>query len=156
MMLEEQVKVTRIDGQIAWVEGLSADRCSGCAQISRSLDDSASQQLCSSALLRQYMGRRRAPLAARCHLTVQPGDVVVIGVDERAMLWGSLLVYVLPLCSLMVGAILAELLATKMGLVAEWPTWLGGLAAFAICLFAVKKLPGLGAHALQPVVLRKA
>lgn len=141
-MLEEQVTVTAVDGATAWVEA-AASSCSGCSQV------------CSSALLQRHRGRSRAPLAVRCPLPVRPGDRVVIGIDERALLWGSLLVYVLPLCGLLAGAAVAESLAAGWDGVADWPAPLGGVLGFAASLVAVKKMPKLGVSALQPVVLRK-
>lgn len=139
-MLEEQVTVTAVEGATAWVEA-AASACGGCSQV------------CSSALLQKHLGRSRAPLAVRCPLKVKPGDRVVIGIDERALLWGSLLVYVLPLCGLLAGAAVAESLMAGWG--ADWPAPLGGVLGFAASMAAVKKLPRLGVSALQPVVLRK-
>lgn len=139
-MLEEQVTVTAVDGQTAWVEAVPA--CGGCSQT------------CASALLYK-LGRRRPPLAVRCQLAVQPGDRVMIGIDERALLWGSLLVYMLPLCGLLGGAALAELLASAWGTVADWPVLVSASVGFATSLIVVKQLPWLGIGALQPVVLRK-
>ncbi|BBL70055.1 SoxR reducing system RseC family protein [Methylogaea oryzae] len=141
-MLEEQVTVTAVDGATAWVEA-AVSPCGGCSQV------------CSSALLQKHLGKNRAPLAVRSPLLLKPGDRVVIGIDERALLWGSLLVYVLPLCGLLAGAVLAESLAVGWGGIADWPAPLGGVFGFAVSVVAVKKLPKLGAAALQPVVLRK-
>lgn len=137
-MLEEQATVTAVAGETAWVEA-SASACGACTQV------------CSSSLLQQYLGRRRAPLAVRCPLAVQVGDRVVIGIDERALLWGSLLVYVLPLCGLLAGAALAS----AWGGQADWLVPLGGALGFAVCLAAVKRFSCLSAAMLQPVVLRK-
>lgn len=142
-MLEEQVIVTAVDGPSVWVEALAASSCAGCSQV------------CSSSLLQQHLGRKRAPLAVHCQLAVSPGDRVIIGVDERALLWGSLLVYVLPLCALLAGAALAASLAAAWAIPGDWPAVAGGVLGFSAGIAAAKRLPWLGAGALQPVVLRK-
>jgi sigma-E factor negative regulatory protein RseC len=142
-MLEEQVIVTAVDGETAWVEAVAASSCAGCSQV------------CTSSLLQRHMGRKRAPLAARCRLAVAPGDKVVIGVEESALLWGSLLVYMLPLCVLLAGAAAALPLAAAVGIEADWPAALGGGLGLAAGIAALRWLPWLKAQAIQPVVLRK-
>lgn len=142
-MLEEQATIVRVDGETAWVEGVASGGCGGCTQA------------CASRSLHRYFDRRRAPLAARCTLPVRPGDRVVIGVDERAMLCGSLLVYVLPLCGLLAGAALAEWWGSEWMVASDWLGLPGGAFGFVVTLIFVKKRLGLGSSALQPVVLRK-
>lgn len=139
-MLEETVKVIAVAGQTAWVEALANASCGGCTQA------------CASSALFKHLSQRRTPLAVRCASTVRAGDLLVIGVEERALLWASLLVYVLPLVGLLVGAGLAVPVAALWGVVADWPSLVGGCSGFAACLFAIKRLPGVGA--VQPVVLR--
>lgn len=142
-MLEEQVKVVAVDGATAWVEPIASAGCGGCTQQ------------CASSSLQKHFGRRRAPLAVDCPMTVSPGDHLVIGVSEGALLWGSLLVYVLPLCGLLVGAGSVQSLAAAIGVAADWPALLGGVMGLTAGFGVVKMLPRFGANVLRPVVLRK-
>lgn len=140
-MLEETVKVVAVQGQTAWVEALASSSCGGCTQA------------CASSALFKQLSRRRTPLALSCDAAVQPGDLLIIGVEERALLWASLLVYVLPLCGLLAGAALAVPIAAAWGVAGDWPSLIGGFSGFAACLIAIKRLPGVGA--VRPVVLRR-
>lgn len=138
-MLEEQVQVTAVHGDIAWVVADGSSGCGGCGQT------------CSSAALSRYLGQRRRPLAAHCRVAVEPGDRVVVGMDESALLWGSAVVYVLPLLGLLAGAGMGA----AWGGASEWLSLLGGVAGFFITLAFAKHLPWLNSAALRPVVLRK-
>lgn len=94
---------------------------------------------------------RRGLTRAATSLRLQVGDGVVIGISERALLHGAVLVYLLPLFFLFVGALLAQSLSA-----AEPVTILGGLLGFlAGCWLVRQSSKRIDQNAeLQPIVLR--
>jgi len=79
---------------------------------------------------------------------------VVIGLEERALVTGSIAVYLLPLIALLIGAAAASFVAPDRDLYAA----AGGGVGFTAALFYLRWF-GAKVHAdprFQPVVLRRA
>jgi sigma-E factor negative regulatory protein RseC len=102
-MLEESAQVVRIDGPDVWVETLRQSTCSGCA----------AEKGCGTAALAKVLGNRRNRVRALSRIPLGIGDRVVIGVQERALVRGSMAVYAVPILLLLVGAVLGELGAER-------------------------------------------
>ncbi len=144
-MIEEEALVTRVEAEQVWVEKV---RQSGCASCSTP---------CATAGVADYLGKAKASLAVSSSLELHAGDRVVLGIEENAIVKGSLAIYLLPLFGLLAGAILGETL------VAAWPTAVstdmaaasGGLIGLAATLAFLKHTRMLTRNAPQPVVLRK-
>lgn len=136
------------DGGYAWVEAARRSNCGQCA----------SQGGCGGLLARALGATKSARVRARNDARAQPGDQVVLGIDERALLRGSLLVYLVPIMGLIVLAILGSLagerwLPTSSDLVGAAA---GGLG-FAAGLGWVRVLSHRVINDIdfQPVVLRR-
>lgn len=104
-MLEETGIIVEADEQYAWVEASSSDSCSHC---------SASQG-CGTASLQKWFKRKPNRLRVMNSQHLQAGDRVVIGIPEHALVTGSFLIYIVPLFSLMIGAIIGASLNDMMG-----------------------------------------
>jgi len=86
-MIEEKATIVETDGEFAWVETQKQSTCSAC-QVNKA---------CGTSLLHQVLGQKRARLQVLNPAHHQVGDEVVLGLQESALIKGSLLLYVLPL-----------------------------------------------------------
>ncbi len=97
-MIEESAKVLSVAGDTVWVETQRHRSCDGCA----------ARLGCGSAALSKVLGTRRTRLPVISQVEVQPGDRVVLGLQEQALIRGSIAVYLTPLMSMIAGAMVAE------------------------------------------------
>lgn len=146
-MLEEQARVVRVDAGEVWVETRRQSTCSGCAASAG----------CGSGVLAQVLGRRNPLVRVLSSQSLQPGDEVLIGIQESALIQASLAVYLLPLVLMLVGA-LAGVYAHNQGLVDG--EWLSVLLAALGFLVGLRWLVGFTRRIrldprFQPVVLRR-
>jgi sigma-E factor negative regulatory protein RseC len=99
-MIIESGRVVAIENDALWVETVRQSSCESCSV----------QKGCGHGLISKAVGGRshhvRALLAPDCQQVFQLGDDVEIAVPERVVVGGALLVYILPLLSLLVGAML--------------------------------------------------
>lgn len=127
-MVEEQARIVSIDGEGIWIEARRQSACGRCAVRSG----------CGHGLLDSYF---RGPSV---HLHLAPdrapaglaaGDIVRVGIDERALLQASLRVYALPLAGFISGAVFGAYLG-------------GGDAGAALAAFVGLALGLFGARSL--------
>jgi sigma-E factor negative regulatory protein RseC len=147
-MLKEQGVVVSVDEHFAWIQ---TQRKSGCGHCS-------SNQECGTASLAQVFGRKQAHIKVVNDLAAKVGDQVIIGVEEQALVTGSLLLYLLPLISLFIVAVTYQTLATTVTFLpsAEIFTALAGLCGLFGGLFFVKYLTKKIANntRYQPAILK--
>jgi sigma-E factor negative regulatory protein RseC len=103
-MIEETAQVIATEGEFVWVETQRQSTCGNCA----------ANQGCGTATLAKVLGTRRTRVRAINRDGVQIGDRVVVGIDESALIRGSLAVYAVPLLGLLVGAVLGGLLSERL------------------------------------------
>lgn len=120
-MLEERARILSVEAHSVWVE---ANRQQGCAKCDAG-------QGCGGGMLNKLVRRKSSRLEVRCDLAgIQPGDSVVVGFDERALLHTSFMAYLLPLLGLFSGALLAERLLQANDLIVALAGLLGLVAGF--------------------------
>ncbi len=147
-MIEESAQVVAAEGDFVWVETQRQSTCGGCA----------ANQACGTATLAKLFGNRRTRVRALNQSGAQVGDSVIIGLDERALIRGSLAVYALPLLALFAGALIGALLSQRWALEGEALTLGLGVLGLVVGLLWLKNF-GQRIHAdkrYQPVVLRRA
>ncbi|MES9862984.1 MAG: SoxR reducing system RseC family protein [Candidatus Thiodiazotropha sp. LLP2] len=148
-MIEETAKVTRVDGEFAFVETEQRASCGSCQ----------SQGSCSTTVLAGLFKRRYNQLKVRNTVFAKPGEEVVIGLQEDAFLKISLLAYIFPLIAMMLVAILAQLFADYFELTSgELPQVVGGLLGLIGGFFILRGLAQKKRHdpGYQAVILRHA
>jgi sigma-E factor negative regulatory protein RseC len=122
-MIEQTALVVSVQGDLAEVEGEHQGACGGCAV------DGA----CGTSLIARYFGRRRPVLEVRNPIGARPGDRVIIGLPEGALLTASFLAYLAPLVSMIgaaiAGAQIADFLAPAYARGLSVLAGLGGLVA---------------------------
>lgn len=104
-MIEEQVVITAISNDGAWVEGIQQSACGSCS----------AKAGCGQHAMRQ-LGRKVTlwlPLQEINEFSV--GQQVVVGLPEGAILRSTLVLYGLPLIALVLGAIIGHYGAGEIG-----------------------------------------
>jgi sigma-E factor negative regulatory protein RseC len=99
-MIEENAVVISSEAGIVEVEIRRRSSCNACSARSG----------CGVSLLDRVLGRRPQRLVAPNKLGVGPGDEVVIGMPEGALLKAAVAAYMIPLAGLLGGAIIGDLM----------------------------------------------
>ncbi|PCI08505.1 MAG: hypothetical protein COB77_02220 [Gammaproteobacteria bacterium] len=99
-MIEEQAQVIDIKGTQLLLQAQTQSVCGGCA-VNKS---------CGTSLLAKVVGRKFTHFQAANNINAKIGDTVVVGLDEDALLKGSLVMYVIPIMAMIVFALLADFL----------------------------------------------
>jgi sigma-E factor negative regulatory protein RseC len=149
-MIEEQARVVAVDRQGVWVETQRRSTCGQCV----------ANNSCGTALLSKVLGVRRTRVRVLNPdaMAVTPGDDVVIGIEEQALTRGSLAIYLLPLLSLFIFALLGETLARQMSIaLGDLVSIVFGIAGLMLGLFWVRRFSRNISHdpRYQPVMLRR-
>ena len=144
-MIEEQALVVGIDAECALLEVVRRTPCGLCGQT----------RGCGVSVFGKLLGHRNNVFKALNSLNARIGDRVVVGLDEKALLASSLMVYGLPLALLLVGAIAGTLLAPAGG--DAWPMAGAGLGLSLGLLWLKANATGRSPSArYRPVILRNA
>ena len=105
-MIEEHAQVVAVNDGDVWVETQRRSACGQCA----------ANKGCGTATLAKVLGNKRSRVRALnpTSVSVAVGDEVVIGIDEQALVRGSLAVYTVPLLSLFIFGLLGQTLGTQL------------------------------------------
>ncbi|MBI5041031.1 MAG: SoxR reducing system RseC family protein [Gammaproteobacteria bacterium] len=154
-MIEESAHVVATEGEFVWVETQRQSTCGGCA----------ANQACGTATLAKVLGKRRTRVRvlnpdwnpAWNHDDVRVGDTVIIGLDETALIRGSLAVYATPLLSMFAGGLIGALLSERWAVSGESLTLGLGVAGLIAGLLWLKGFSRRirDDSRYQPVVLRR-
>lgn len=128
-MLRETGLVTKVDKDIAWINTRSKLACSSC-QV---------ESTCGNAVLEKYLAGKIFVSKIKNDLAANVGDEVVIEIPKSSVSKASLLVYGLPLFSLILGALIGQFVFGE-----EWASilfaGLGITCGLAIIYFYNRKL----------------
>lgn len=120
-MIEESAHVVESEGEYAWVESERRSSCGSC-----------SAKGCGTGALSKILGRRTQRMKVLNPVGAKPGDEVVLGIREQALIKGSLAVYIVPLLAMMAGALLGHALAPQWGADTEGMSALLGLGGLVV------------------------
>ncbi len=146
-MIEECARVIAVENDQLLLEAQTKTACNACA----------AKKGCGTSVLSGWVGRKFTRFQATNTVNARVGDEVIVGLDEDAMLKGSVLVYLLPLLAMIVFAVLADSLIAVDAAVRDLLVFISAAAGFALML-AVSRLflSGKGNRGrLTPVVIRK-
>lgn len=133
-MVETPARVVRLQGDTAWVRVEAPESCGACGGKG-----------CGSTLYARMLHPREPEYAVDNPISAQPGERVVIGIEDGAVLRAVASAYGLPLVLLIMGA----LIGSSFG---EGAAVLGGLIGLTLGLMRMKRQPVLG----SPVILRRS
>jgi sigma-E factor negative regulatory protein RseC len=148
-MIEETARVVAVEGRLAWVETGRAGACNACAQGAG----------CGILSLAGLFGRRRPSFRVANPIDARVGDEVIVGVEEAALVNGSLLVYLLPLLLLIGLAGVGDVVGKHMALqYAEGLSIVGGLGGMALGFAGIHRYGRrvLRSGRYQPIIVRFA
>jgi len=145
-MIEETGQVVEVEGEFAWVETQRQSTCGSCA----------ANKGCGTAVLSKVLGQKRSRVRALNRAGARPGDTVTVGIQEDALVRGSLAMYAVPLLALLGGGLVGQYLQQSYGSGEGLVILAGLLGLFGGLLW----LRGFSRRAqsnprYQPVVLRK-
>lgn len=123
-MIEEQARVIDLAGDDAWVAVERKSVCGSCD----------AKKGCGTGVLTTVLGHRNDSLRVKNALGARPGDWVVLGIKESALLKGAAAMYLAPLLGLFLVSGLAQFLFR----LSEPLSIASGIAAFVAVLFWVR------------------
>ncbi len=108
---------------------------------------------CGNSIWGKLFAHQSSAFKAQNRINAKVGDSVIVGINEKALLKSAMLLYILPLATMLIGAILAKQLNAS-----ELSAMLGAAAGLALGLLWVKgHTMSSGYFKLQqPVILRMA
>jgi len=127
-MIEEKATVIAIEGDDALVQTQRRSACQACSVKSG----------CGTSVLSKVIGQRVSQIKVHNILNVKIGDEIVLGINDNALVQGSLLVYTLPLILLLIFAVVGEYWAQSQNLNTELVSIVSGLLGFVIAIFITR------------------
>lgn len=138
-MIESEAEVLRVEADHAWVRIRPHTPCGHCDPESG----------CKSVALTRLFGGKQE-FRVRNPLQAQPGDWVLVAVEENLLLRSALWGYGLPLALLMLGALLGYFLVPPA--LANWATAAGAVSGVALALIVLRLRR---ARQSEPEIVRK-
>ncbi len=148
-MIEESATVVRTADGFAIVETQQRAACGSCQQADG----------CSTSLLSGLFKRRQNQIRALNPIHAQPGEQVIIGLQEQALLKVSFTAYLLPLACMLLSAMAARQLTEGFLIrLGELPIIVGGLSGLIIGFVLLQRLAASRSSDTdyQAVILRPA
>lgn len=147
-MIEERGRVTAVGRGLAEVECERRSACGSCSV----------NGACGTSLLERFFGRKPRILSVRNPIGAKPGETVVVGISEGALLQAAFMAYLLPLVTMLGAAAGSAWLADEL-----LPAWSEGLSLLGALVGLVVGLcwaGGLGARhsgdtRFEAVILRR-
>jgi len=134
-MIETPARVTRLEGDSAWVVSHAPASCGACAGKG-----------CGSSLFARVLHADEPEYRVDNPIGAEVGDSVVVGLPDGALLDAAVAGYLVPLLLLIAAAALGQQVAGELGAVA------GGLCGLLLAALYLKRRKS---PAVQPVVLRR-
>ena len=108
---------------------------------------------CGNSIWGRLFGHQATAFKAQNRINAKVGDSVIVGINEKALLKSALLLYILPLATMLIGAILATQIQDK-----NVYAMLGALAGLLLGFLWVKGHTMSSSYfkMQQPVILRLA
>ena len=128
-MLEEQATVVAVENETVWVEVQRQSVCGQCA----------ANKGCGTGVLQKVLGNKRNIFRVIGELPVKVGDNVIIGINENALVKGSLVIYAVPILLIIVFALLGETIATRsMSMNSDYTSMVGALIGLIVSMLGLR------------------
>ena len=126
-MITETGTVVAVDGNMIEIEVKQASACGTCSAKSG----------CGTSLVASLFPQRQRRLRFPNDIDAKIGETVILSIEEKQVVSGSMLLYLYPLIGLIVGALLFDSFANSMGMPQELFQIAGGLLGITGVLFMV-------------------
>ncbi|ORU93039.1 MAG: hypothetical protein A6F70_04450 [Cycloclasticus sp. symbiont of Bathymodiolus heckerae] len=146
-MIEETARVQSVNEHLIEVVTTQSSACHQCNE----------SQSCSTSILSKFFGDKEVNLSLYSNLTLKAGDEVLIGIEERAFIGLTCLVYFVPLCALLLSAVLGQYIGEYLNIKNELPTILFAMIGFFSCYYIIKMSIRnfFEPNKINPVILKK-
>jgi len=135
-MIETPARITRVEGDSAWVVSAAPASCGACAGRG-----------CGSSVFARVLHPDEPEYRVDNPIGAQAGEAVVVGLPDGALLGAAVSGYLVPLLLLLAGAALGQQFAGELGAVA------GGLVGLLLAAIRLRRRTGQTA---SPAILRRA
>jgi sigma-E factor negative regulatory protein RseC len=123
-MIEETAIVIAVEGDDVLLQTQRRSSCQSCSV----------KQGCGTSVLAKVVGQRSSQIRIQNTLNARLGDEVLLGLNENALVQGSLMVYALPLVMMLMFAVIAEYWASTQAMNTELLAVLGAVVGFVAAL----------------------
>ena len=108
---------------------------------------------CGNSIWGKLFAHRSTAFKANNNINASVGQSVIVGINEKALLWSALLLYILPLVTMLIASILTMQVNDSNGVV-----MLAALAGLIVGLLWVKGFTASNQYFVmqQPIILRLA
>tara|TARA_R110002094_G_scaffold27984_1_gene41035 strand:- start:44 stop:487 length:444 start_codon:yes stop_codon:yes gene_type:complete len=146
-MIEETATVQSVNDHLVQVVTTQSASCHQCNEA----------ESCSTSVLSKFFGNKTVELQLYSDLTLKAGDKVLLGIEESVFVGLTCLIYFLPLCALLLFAILGQAIENQLNINNEMPTILLAISGFAACYYAIKTSIQryFKPEQINPVILKK-
>ena len=146
-MIEEHIEVVEVLGDQLVLQARGQSACGSCA-VSKG---------CGTSLLSKVVGKKFTRFQVDNNVNAVVGDTVVVGIHEDALLKGSLVMYILPIISMLSFAVFFDfvlpLLLQSRDLIIAGSSIAGLILGFLLSKWYFQRHSN--AQHFSPVVLRK-
>lgn len=97
-MIEEQALVVGVENEQLILEAQTRSTCGACN----------ARAGCGTSVLAKVVGRKFTRFLANNTVNAKPGDVVMVGIPERSLLTGSLVIYLLPIVMMLIFSLVGD------------------------------------------------
>ena len=125
-MIKERAIVTRREGSQVVIEMQRQGVCGHCE-----LNNG-----CGTGAIGRLLGHRQKPLKITSKMDLKPGDQVILGIQDRAYLNASLVIYGLPLLGLICGGLLSQWVFGA----SDFSAFAGAAIGLTLCLISSNKI----------------
>ena len=146
-MIEETALVKSVTGSLINVVTVQSSACHQCNESTT----------CSTSVLSKFFGNKEIELQLESELTLETGDQVMLGIEEKMLLSLTMLMYFMPLCSLFLFALLGSFIETYFALETELLSIVMGVSGLVGGYFSIRVLieKYLDPKNIKPVILKK-
>lgn len=145
-MIEESVVVVAIEDDILVLQAQRKSSCQSCSV----------QKGCGTSVLSQWLGKKSIEFRVKNTTGAKLGDNLTVGIAENSLLKGSLMVYFLPLITLIFAAALMDWWLDPMHYARDlWIIGAGVSGLISGVYLARSHFSAASGENLRPVILRK-
>ncbi len=146
-MIEETAVVVKVEGHTVWLKSAGTVGCGQCQ----------SKSSCGQTVFSELFAVKEAEFKIESKELLSTGDHVLLGIDEHALVGGSMLVYLFPLFFMIVTAVFAAGISNLLKIPHEGLVIAGGLLGLLLGFYFARKKAAILTKfkSFQPIILKQ-